>query len=93
MMLLVCEADHALIMFPLVFARRTHEVRLTSRYNLGLMIIVTVRISYRLTWSSGDTEVSAALSLVIHSKGEHFMIVGQHHDMSLASSYLGDHMA
>ena len=71
---------------PLVFPKRTYQVRLSRGYNLCLsvclmiIISVTVRISNRLSYSCWDGKVSATLNLVVHTKSEHFTIVGQHNN-------------
>ena len=71
---------------PLVFPKRTYQVRLSRGYNLCLsvclmiIISVTVRISNRLCYSCWDGKVSATLNLVVHTKSEHFTIVGQHNN-------------
>ena len=60
--------------------------------NIGLLVIIVAELTAANDRPRASRELSAALALVVHPEGEHLVIVGQHHDVSLARPHLGHHL-
>ena len=60
--------------------------------NIGLLVIIIAELTSANDRSGACREFSVALALVVHPEGEHLVIVGQHHDVSLARPHLGHHL-
>ena len=59
---------------------------------VSLLVIIVTELTSANDGSRARRELSAALTLVVHPKGEHLVITGQHHDVCLPRAHLGHHL-
>ena len=59
---------------------------------VSLLVIIVTELTSANDGSRARRELSAALTLVVHPEGEHLVIAGQHHDVSLPRAHLGHHL-